>query len=136
LTTSIEDSQVAIAFGDMRVVVTTVLYDNEQAVTASGLAKSAIAGPQIAGPVGAVAGAIVGTDIGSAVEPDPTVVTYVRSNPVAPIYLDGEVVVSAGIPNTVLLAAVPDCICEYAYLNGVRVLVDTKDRKVVFTVWQ
>ncbi|OSQ53715.1 hypothetical protein MCRY_21925 [Marivita cryptomonadis] len=134
LTTAIDNAPVALASGDKRVVLTTVTYDNGQAVTAGGLASGAIAGALIAGPAGAVVGAIVGTAVGASVEPDPTVVTYVRSNPVDPIYLDGEVVVGAGIPDTVMLAPVPDSTYEYAYLNGVPVLVDTKDRRVVYIV--
>ncbi len=136
MTTTIDNAPVALSSGDNRVVVTTVTYDNTQAVTAGGLATGAIAGALIAGPVGAVAGAILGGAIGASAEPDPTVVTYVTSNPVAPIYLDGEVVVGAGIPDSVMLAPVPNSTYEYAYLNGVPVLVDTKDRKVVYIVRQ
>lgn len=134
LTTSIENTPVALASGDKRVVLTTVTYDNEPVATAGGIATGAIAGALIAGPVGAVAGAIVGGAVGASIEPDPTVVTYVTSNPVDPIYLDGEVVVGAGIPDSVMLAPVPDSTYEYAYLNGVPVLVDTKDRRVVYIV--
>ncbi|MDX2483748.1 MAG: DUF1236 domain-containing protein [Pseudodonghicola sp.] len=134
LTTSIDNEPVALASGDKRVVLTTVTYDNEQVATAGGLATGAIAGALVAGPVGAVVGAIVGGAVGASVELDPTVVTYVKSNPVDPIYLDGEVVVGAGIPDAVMLAPVPDSTYEYAYLNGVLVLVDTKDRKVVHIV--
>lgn len=131
LTTTIEDAPIALSSGDKRVVVGTVTYDNEQAMTAGGAATGAVAGALIAGPVGAVAGAIVGGAVGAAAEPNPTVLTYVRSNPVDPIYLDGEVVVGAGIPDTVMLAPVPDSTYEYGYLNGVRVLVEKKDRKIV-----
>lgn len=134
LTTSIENAPVALASGDKRVVLTTVTYDNEPVATAGGLATGALAGALIAGPVGAVVGGIVGGTLGAAAAPDPTVVTYVKSNPVDPIYLDGEVVVGAGIPDTVMLAPVPDSTYEYAYLNGVPVLVDTKDRRVIYIV--
>lgn len=134
LATTVENAPVALAAGDKRVVLKTVTYDNERAATAGGLATGAIAGALVAGPVGAVVGAIVGGAVGSSVELDPTVVTYVKSNPVDPIYLDGEVVVGAGIPDTVLLAPVPDSNYEYAYINGVLVLVETKDRKVVHIV--
>ena len=79
-----------------------------------------------------VVGGVIGGAVGAKAAPDPTVVTYVKTNPVDPIYLDGEVVVGSGIPDTVMLAPVPESTYEYAYLNGVPVLVDTKDRKAVY----
>lgn len=134
LTATVENAPVALSTLDKRVVIGTVTYDNTQDSTAGGLATGAIAGAMIAGPVGAVVGGIVGAATGSALAPDPTVITYVTANPVEPVYLDGEVVVGAGIPETVTLAPVPDTTYSYAYINGVRVLVNTTDRAVVYIV--
>jgi hypothetical protein len=60
-------------------------------------------------------------------------VTYVQSNPLDPIYVEGEVVVGAGIPAEVSLVAVPESDYQYAYLNGTPVLVD-QERKIVRVV--
>ncbi|MBI1416913.1 MAG: DUF1236 domain-containing protein [Limimaricola sp.] len=132
LTATVENAPVALSALDKRVVVNTVTYDHTGDSTAGGMATGAIAGALIAGPVGAVVGGIVGAVTGSAVAPDPTVITYVDSNPVGQVYLDGEVVVGAGIPDTVALAQVPDSPYSYAYVNGVRVLVNTNDRQVAY----
>ena len=132
MTANIENAPVALAAGDKRVVLKTVTYDNTDASAAGGLATGAVAGALIAGPVGAVVGAIVGA--GAAVAPDPTVITYVQTNPVEQVYLDGEVVVGAGIPETVILTPVPDSEYSYAYVNGVPVLVETKKRTVTYIV--
>jgi len=116
------------------VVYTTVTHDQETASTAGGLATGAIAGALIAGPVGAAVGAIVGAGAGAAIAPDPTVITYVQSNPVEQVYLDGEVVLGAGIPEAITLAPVPDSTYPYAYINGVPVLVETENRTVTYIV--
>ena len=138
LTTPIDNATVVLSSQDKRVVFTTLTYDNTQTVTVGSLATGAIAGALIAGPVGAIAGAVAGAIAGgavvAAVQPDATVITYVRSNPIDPIYLDGEVVVGAGIPDTVMLTPVPDSTYYYAYLNGVPVLVNTIDRRVVYII--
>ena len=60
--------------------------------------------------------------------------TYVRTNPVDQIYLDGEVVVGAGIPETVQLSEVPESEYYYAYVNGLPVLVEKEQRRVVYIV--
>lgn len=134
MTANIENAPVPLASGDKRVVINTVTYDNSKASTAGGLATGVIAGALIAGPVGAVVGGIVGGGAGAAVAPDPTVITYIQTNPVDQIYLDGEVVVGAGIPDTVMLAPVPDSEYSYAYVNGVPVLVDNSNRTVTYIV--
>ncbi len=134
MTADIENAPVALAAGDKRVVLKTVTYDNAGASTAGGMATGAIAGALIAGPPGAIVGGILGAGAGAAVAPDPTVVTYVQSNPVEQVYLDGEIVVGAGIPETVILTPVPDSEYSYAYVNGVPVLVETKKRTVTYIV--
>jgi hypothetical protein len=88
----------------------------------------------IAGPVGAVVGGILGAATGSALAPDPTVISYVTAKPLDEVYLDGEVVVGAEIPDTVTLVQVPDSEYSYAYINGARVLVAPGKRLVVYIV--
>ena len=61
----------------------------------------------------------------------PQIVTYVEQNPVAPIYLDGELVVGAGVPQDVTLYPVPEASYQYVNLNDHIVLVEPEGRRIV-----
>ena len=103
--------------------------------TAVGGVSGAAMGALIAGPVGAVAGAALGGSAAAAAnaEPDTEVTTYVTSNAVEPVYLDGEVVVGAGIPETVNVYDIPEQPdYRYAQINGQTVLVDPTSRQIVY----
>ena len=67
-----------------------------------GGATGAIAGAIIAGPVGAAvggaAGIVAGGATGQVVDPPARVRTFVTSQRMDPVYLDGEVVVGASLP--------------------------------------
>ncbi|SEO14646.1 SH3 domain-containing protein [Salinihabitans flavidus] len=117
-----------------RLDVKTVTYEKDPDAALGGGAAGAIAGGIVGGPVGAIIGAAIGMSAGAAVTPNERVTTYVRSNPVDPVYLDGEVVVGAGIPETVTLSEVPESEYYYAYVNGVPVLVEREQRRVVHIV--
>lgn len=97
-----------------------------------GAAGGAIAGALLGGPVGAAIGGVAGATASAAVTPPPTVNTYVVENRVEPVYLDGEVVIGAGVPETVELRAVPDYDYQYVYINGQPVLVDANTRQIVY----
>lgn len=127
---------VALSYAEPQLVVNTVTYTAETDEAAKvGLVSGVIAGAMIAGPVGAVVGGIIGGTAGSVVdEIDPKVVTYVQTNPVEPVYLDGEVVVGAGLPEVVALYPVPESAYSYVYVNGVPVLVETPTRRIVYIV--
>lgn len=137
LTATVADAPVALTVAGPTIVLKTVTYDGKQdeAVLAGGSA-GVIAGALIAGPVGAVIGGIVGATAGAAAvpAPEPQFITYVQSNPVDTVYLDGEVVVGAGVPDLVTLYPVPDSTYSYVYINGVPVLVETPTRKVIYIV--
>ena len=60
--------------------------------------------------------------------------TYVTTNQVEPVYLDGEVVVGAGLPETVELREIPDYEYRYVYVNGQPVLVEPSSRRIVYVV--
>ena len=62
--------------------------------------------------------------------PPPTVQTYIVQNPRPQVYLNGEVVEGAGLPPDVALAPVPGSEYQYAYVNGVPVLVEPSSRRV------
>jgi uncharacterized protein YraI len=64
--------------------------------------------------------------------PPATVREYVVSNPVEPVYLEGEVVLGAGVPETVTLTPVPGSPYQYAYVNRVPVLVEPSSRAVTY----
>jgi uncharacterized protein YraI len=81
-----------------------------------------------------VAGAIVGGVAGlaaSVLTPPDHVHTYVTSNRVDPVLLEGEVVVGATLPDVVTLHPVPEYQYHYAYVNGVPVLVEPGTRRIV-----
>lgn len=117
-----------------RLAVKTITYEKDPDNTVGGTATGAVAGAIVGGPIGALVGAAIGMSVGDAVTPEERITTYVRTNPVDPIYLDGEVVVGSGIPETVPLAEVPDSDYYYAYVNGVPVLVERKQRRIVYIV--
>ena len=66
------------------------------------------------------------------VNPPPTVRTYVVEHPAQQVYLNGEVVVGAGLPEDVALQPVPDTDYDYAYVNRVPVLVQPQSRRIVY----
>jgi uncharacterized protein YraI len=117
-----------------RLAVATVTYEKSPETAIGGGMTGAIAGGMLGGPLGAVIGAAVGMGLGTAVTPEERVTTYVVENPVEPIYLDGEIVVGAGIPETVPLAEIPESDYYYAYVNGTRVLVEREQRRIVHII--
>ena len=122
--------------------VPVVTYDREasggEIGAGAGAATGAVAGAIIGGPIGAavggIAGAATGGVAGSIADPDPRVRTYIEQNPVDPVYLDGEVVVGAQLPETVTVREVPDYEYRYVYVNGQPVLVEPDTRRIVYIV--
>ncbi len=104
----------------------------------AGGVTGAIAGAIIGGPVGAavggVAGAAGGGVTGNIIDPNPEVRTYVEENPIEPVYLEGEVVVGATLPETVVVREIPDYEYRYVYVNGQPVLVEPGTNRVVYIV--
>jgi uncharacterized protein YraI len=131
---------------EMAVPVTTYEPSGAEAGGTAGIVTGAtggaVAGALIGGPVGAVvggvaggaAGGITGGAAGAIVDPPEEVRTYVASNQVNPVYLEGEVVVGAGIPDTVQLQPIPDYQYNYVYVNGQPVLVDPGTRQIVYVM--
>jgi len=114
--------------------VVVLEYDeaSPEAQAAAGAGVGAVIGGLIAGPVGAAAGAVLGAATSDQAQPDQRIIAYVDENPLDPVYLDGEVVVGATVPETVEVYALPDD-ANFAYLNinGQTVLVDRSDRGIV-----
>ena len=105
---------------------------------AIGLTGGAVAGALIGGPIGAavggIAGATAGATTGAAIDPSPQARAYVLENELEPVYLEGEVVVGAGVPETVELHPIPDYEYRYVYVNGQPVIVEPTDRRIVYVV--
>ena len=121
--------------------VTVTDEERTQAEQNTAAAVGATIGSLIAYAAGGPAGAIVASGIlgtaasVSAVEPSEETITFVSENPVETVYLNGEVVVGAGVPEEVELFDVPSQ-PEFKYLviNGQPVLVDSETRVIAYVV--
>ena len=134
LTAMVDSTPTVVYANREKVAVGSVTYEDQSKEGAAvGVATGAAAGAMVAGPVGALVGAVLGGGLGANV-PDKKVTTYVTGTPVEPVYLDGDVVVGAGLPETVVLSEVPDSEYSYAYVNGVPVIVERKQRQIVYIV--
>jgi uncharacterized protein YraI len=134
LSATVEGETVMVPDNISRLEIGTVTVQESQkddAALAGATMAGAIALGAAAGPAGIAASALAGAITGAAAAPGEEVVTYVRENPVEPVYLDGEVVVGAALPDTVTLVEVPDSPFRYVYVNGLPVVVDTETRQIV-----
>jgi hypothetical protein len=97
-------------------------------VDTTGVGSREIAGTLIA-PQGTVYAA---TTPPPAFTPPRAVRTYVTTNPLDPVYLEGNLAVGAGIPEDITLSAVPNYRYQYVYVNDRPVLVDPATRRIVY----
>ena len=125
LATQSAGNRVIISDRRQEVGVPTVTYSN---TSGAAIATGAVAGALVAGPIGAAVGGFAG----ALMDPPQQVRTYVTGNPADPVYLDGEVVVGAGLPENVQLRQVPDYNYRYVYVNRQPVLVDPASRRIVY----
>ncbi len=106
--------------------------------TMTGAAGGAVTGAIVGGPVGAAVGGVVGAIAGTAIDPPPpTVVTYVRQQPVPvePVVVEQRIAVGQPLPQQVVLTPIPeDPTYAYAYVNNQRVIVDPETYVVVGVV--
>ena len=122
-TQSASGSRVIISERRPEVVVPSVTYQT----TGPGIPARTVSGAIVARPT------VIDPPQQVMIDPPPQVRTYVTSNPVDPVYLQGEVVVGAGLPETVQLRQVPDYgTYRYVYVNGQPVLVDPASRRIVY----
>jgi uncharacterized protein YraI len=144
LTASFQGQQTVVVTQAPPQAVPVVTYETTASTNAgdgvvAGAATGAVAGALIAGPVGAAIGGVAGAATGGTVDvltspPPQPVQTYIASNPVQPVYLEGEVVVGAGVPEAVELRPVPDYQYRYVDINRQPVLVDPQTRRIVYVV--
>ncbi|RJT39728.1 DUF1236 domain-containing protein [Mesorhizobium waimense] len=66
--------------------------------------------------------------------PPAEVGTYVTTHRLEPVYLDGEVVTGATLPDTVELREIPDYDYRYVYVNNQPALVDPGTRRIVYVM--
>lgn len=112
--------------------VTAVSFDADAAAAATIGTIGAIAGSLIGGPVAIAAGAVIGGAVGADAAPDEQVITYIADNPLDPVFLQGEVVVGARVPQEVVLYEVPESEYRYVNVNGQYVLVEPEQRAIVY----
>ena len=92
-------------------------------------ASTAPSGGQATGTVG---GVIAGAATGTVIDPPREVRTYVTTNRVDPVHLQGEVVVGASLPPTIKVYDIPDYQYRCASVNGTTVLVEPGTNKIVY----
>ncbi|KIN72778.1 DUF1236 domain-containing protein [Sulfitobacter guttiformis] len=140
LAVNVEEQAIALTTRPAEITVNSVTYedlegteDNQREGLAVGATLGVLAGVAVGGPIGGiVAGGILGGAAGSAVAaPDEKTVTYITSNPVETVYLDGEVVVGAGVPSTVPTFELPQAEYRYVNINGQTVIVDAETNAIV-----
>ncbi|ASM70922.1 MULTISPECIES: DUF1236 domain-containing protein [Roseobacteraceae] len=140
LAVSVEEQAVALSTRPATVEVNSVTYEDaaqtqsdQNAGAAAGATIGALAAYAVGGPIGGIiAGGIVGGAAGSAaVEPTTETVTYVTTNPVETVYLDGEVVVGATVPDNVTTYEVPQEGLRYVTINGQTVVVGAQTNAIV-----
>ena len=80
-------------------------------------------------------GAIVSGDPIDPIDRPPAEVgSYVTTHQGDPVYLDGEVVTGATLPDTVELREIPDYNYRYVYVNNQPALVDPGTRRIVYVL--
>lgn len=126
LITSVEGQQVVIT--ERPKLVPAIGFNSD---TTAGILGGAVVGALVGGPIGAVVGA-AGGGVAANIRPTEGVVDFLNQNPLDPVYLDGEVVVGAAIPETVEVYEVPQSEYYYANINNEVVLVEPSTRKIVY----
>ncbi|GGD31353.1 hypothetical protein GCM10011335_37980 [Aureimonas glaciei] len=131
LTTDFSGQRVIITERRADVGVPVATYDNSADGALAGGATGATVGALVGGPVGAAVGGVAGLAVGASADIADPDIEYVRSNPVDPIYLEGEVVTGAQLPGTVELREIPQSKYRYVYVNGQPVIVQQDTRQIV-----
>ncbi len=134
LTADMSGERVVVVERRQELAVPVATYEDNGGGGLAGATTGAVAGAIVGGPIGAAIGGAAGLAAGAIIDPPETAVSYVRSNKVEPVYLEGEAVVGATLPETVELREIPDYEYRYIYVNGQPVLVETGTRKVVYVV--
>ncbi len=126
------------ADGNRQVDVQIVTVTTEDAGNdAEGAAAGAVIGALTAVATGGASGIVVASALGGAVAGDVVEditdeeVTYVVNNRVETVYLDGEVVIGAAIPDGVETYEIPNSAYRYLVVNNTAVIVDAETGAIV-----
>lgn len=120
----------AVTSASAQTAVVTTKEDPSGALAGAG--TGAVAGAIVGGPVGAAVGGAIGLAAGAAATPAETEISYVRSNRIDPVTIEGELVVGTQIPETVTLREIPQSKYRYVYVENRPVFVDPTTRQVVY----
>jgi uncharacterized protein YraI len=85
-------------------------------------------------PVGAMVPVAPTVGIVAPVVPPPNVVTFVTQQTVAPVIVNGEVMIGAALPAAAPVYDIPASNYDFAYVNGQRVLIEPTARRIVYVV--
>lgn len=136
LSTNVGDAHAILAENRDKVKVKVVTYEqgsDADSVVAGG-AAGAIVGGVLGGPVGAALGAAAGSAAGDSADPSEEVIAYARDTEVTAVYVNGEVVKGATLPEGLDLTTVPNSDYTLVYVNGVKVLVDPETRRIGYII--
>lgn len=143
LVVDMNEQAVALTTRPEVIEINTVTYEdtegtaeNQAEGAAIGATLGALTAYAFGGPIGGIiAGGMLGTVAGAeAAEIDENTIVYVTENAVETVYLDGEVVVGAGVPSTVTTYEVPDTTYSYLSINGQLVILDAETNQIVRVV--
>jgi uncharacterized protein YraI len=85
-------------------------------------------------PVGAMVAVPPSAGLVEPIAPPPAVVSYMTAQPVQPVIVEGEVMIGATLPAAVPVYPVPQSPYAYSYINGQRVLIEPRARRIVYVV--
>ena len=85
------------------------------------------AGAAVGGPIGA----IVGGAVGAAVEIPASVLGFVATAPGPSVVVEEQIVVGEPLPDRVRVQPIPRSEYRFAIVNGQRVIVDSRTRRIV-----
>ncbi|WP_425098458.1 DUF1236 domain-containing protein [Tropicibacter sp. S64] len=130
------DAEVPVTSPQSVTTVETVTYEqpNDEGAAVGAVAGAWAASAAIGGPLAIVGGFLLGSGIGASINPDETTVTYIRENPVEPVYADGEVVVGAKITGEPTLYEIPDSEYSYIAVNDATAIVDPATGEILYIV--
>ncbi len=85
-------------------------------------------------PVGAMVPVLPTVGVVAPIVPPPNVVTFVTQQTVAPVIVNGEVMIGAALPAAAPVYDIPASNYDFAYINGQRVLIEPTARRIVYVV--
>jgi uncharacterized protein YraI len=83
-------------------------------------------------PVGAMVPVAPAVGVVAPIVPNPAWVSYVTTQAVEPVIVNGEVMVGAVLPTAVPVYTIPESPYAYAAVNGQRVLIEPGPRRIVY----